>query len=114
LTAIFTRKQIEYLAKLQARNIRLIRSDDAGKNSWYQALSKPTAPAERKLRSRIRKRAMIALFELALCGHAGVLPDRAARKEGAASVAGMVETAGTAMMIQALQKARNEGNSKGD
>ena len=54
------------------------------------------------MRSRMRRKAIAAMFELALCGHGGVLPNRRARKEGSSTVSGMLEDISTFLMIQAM------------
>jgi hypothetical protein len=48
------------------------------------------SPSERKMRQRIRKNSMTAMFDLVLIGNAGVLPDLKLRKQGVQSIPGML------------------------
>lgn len=67
--------------------------------------------AERKNRSRIRKNAIAAMFDLVLVGNAGVLPNRGLKKEGVTGVPGMVASIQNHMLLQMVtgEVSRKEG-----
>lgn len=70
----FTPKELEYLNKLFMRNVQ---NEFRGQT---EPLEKPMGVEERKLRSRIRKKCKIYIYELALAEFCGVIPDEEMKK----------------------------------
>jgi hypothetical protein len=94
-------KQRQYLQKLRDRNAQLIPGGDQGRDGvWFEGLSRPMSPAERKMRQRIRRNSISAMFDLVLVGNAGVLPGPDQRKEGVTCVSGMLAQASDAMILR--------------
>jgi hypothetical protein len=101
---IFSKKELAYLEKLKERNAQLIRGKDLTEASerelFYQPLSNPMAVNERKIRQRIREKAVMAIADLVLAGCAGVVPDKKLRKQGVRDVSGIFDEVRTYMLLQ--------------
>ena len=96
-----SRKQRQYLERLRDRNAQLIPQGNQGKKGdWFQGLSTPMSPAERKMRQRIRRNCISAMFDLVLVGNAGVLPDLKLRKEGVTSISSMLSKISDSMILR--------------
>lgn len=102
---VLTRKQRKYLEELKQRNIKLIKETNFGAEH-EKGLSTPMTATERKMRQRIRKNVIKAMFDIALVGNAGLLPDRKLKKQGVKSIDGMLEDVHNSMILEMVCEAR--------
>jgi len=97
----FTPKEYAYLQLLRRRNI---------KNNFEnqtEPLNKPMSVEERKLRSRIRKKCKIYIYELALAEYCGLIPDREMRKAGINNVHEAIENISWRLTFEAFRERQN-------
>ena len=97
----FTYKELEYLNKLRKRNFL-----NNFKNQT-EPLEKPMSVEERKLRSRIRKKCKIYIYELALAEYCGLIPDREMRKAGINNVHEAIENISWHLTFEAFRECQN-------
>ncbi|RLI61345.1 MAG: hypothetical protein DRO67_08120 [Candidatus Asgardarchaeum californiense] len=73
-----------------------------------EPLNKPMSVEERKLRSRIRKKCKIYIYELALAQLCGVIPDKEMKKAGLDSIYKALDAASWQLTFEAIktQKAK--------
>ena len=77
------------MERLKRRNVMLVREGSPdGHKLFYKGLSVPMSASERKMRERIRRKAMLACFNLVLAEAAGVFPHK---KLDAKSVQGLMD-----------------------
>lgn len=97
-----THRQHVYLEELKRRRSEILRQVPVGDPSSCRSvnLSDPMNPKERKMRQRIRKNAMRALYDLALIGIVGLLPDKKLKQKGARTLSGMLSDIDTFMIIE--------------
>jgi len=74
-----TKKELAYISSLMARNKVIISDKSADKRSFYRGLNVPMGANERKMRQRIRRKALAMAFDLAKVYAAGILPYGASR-----------------------------------
>jgi len=99
---IFTRKEREYLEELKRRNVKLVREKvPNGHKLFYKGISVPMSASERKMRERIRGKALLVCFDLVLAEAAGVFPHK---KLGAKSVQGLMDKVETASWFKSFEK----------
>jgi len=92
----FTYKELEYLNKLRKRNFL--------NNFKNQTEPKPMSVEERKLRSRIRKKCKIYIYELALAQLCGVIPDKEMKKAGLNDVYSALDAASWQLTFKAMEE----------
>jgi hypothetical protein len=97
----FTRKELGYLNILRRRNIR-----ENFKNQT-EPLEKPMNVEERKLRSRIRNKCKIYIYELALAQFCGLIPDKEMKKAGINDSYKAFEAASWQLVFQAARETQN-------
>jgi len=86
---VFTRNEREYLEKLKRRNVVLVREKNPDRHKLFcKGLSVPMSATERKMRERIRRKALLACIDLVLAEAAGVFPNR---KLGVKNLQGLME-----------------------
>jgi len=73
------------------------------KNST-EPINKPMSVRERKLRSIIRRKCKIYIYELALAQFCGVIPDREMKKAGLNSVYKALDTVSWLLIFEAMEK----------
>lgn len=96
-----TRKELKYIQGLLERNSELLKSESTNAHRLFcQGLNAPMACAERKMRQRIRRKAVTMAIDLARIYAAGILPCKGSKKEPfkAKSAEGLVEKAGNLLM----------------
>ena len=69
-----------------------------------EPLNKPMSVRERKLRSKIRRKCKIYIYELALAQFCGVIPDREMKKAGLNSVYKALDTVSWLLIFEAMEK----------
>jgi hypothetical protein len=70
-----TRNELEYIDALIRRNSSLIKGKHPEAHKiFYQPIERPMTARERKMRQRIRRKALIMAFDLARIYAAGILP----------------------------------------
>ncbi|MEM3714007.1 MAG: hypothetical protein QXF82_03570 [Nitrososphaeria archaeon] len=94
----FTRKELEYLEKLMTRNIQ-----NEFRNKT-EPLKKPMDVEERKLRSRIREKCKIYIYELALAEFCGVIPDKEMKKANMNNIYEALDKASWYLTLKAVEE----------
>jgi len=72
-----------------------------------EPLSKPMSVKERKLRSKIRRKCKIYIYELALAEYCGLIPDREMRKAGINNVHEAIENISWRLTFEAFRERQN-------
>lgn len=101
----FTPPERKYLRALMERN-----ASNEFKNST-EPLNKPMSVQERKLRSRIRMKCKIYIYELALAEISGVIPDKEMKKAGLDGICKAIDFATLELIFKLLEYAK-KGESR--
>jgi hypothetical protein len=107
-----TRKELEYINILMQRNRSLLKGGNPeAHKTFYQPLERPVSVKERKMRQRIRRKALTMAFDLARIYAAGILPYQKGEKDPflkAKSAEGLVGRASDLITCLAVTETREE------
>ena len=105
---VFTKREREYLERLKRRNVMLVRESSPDSHKlFYKGLSVLMSASERKMRERIRRKALLACFDLVLAEAAGVFPHK---KLGVKSIQRLMDKVEMASWFKAFEKLQGKGD----